>query len=360
VTPNSWQWNVAVEQELAPNTALQVAYVGNAGIHLTSQADLNEVPSQFWNQTAFLNGSALNAFRPAGNFGMIGLFARNGHSSYHSLQTLFRSRLGNRSSFQLSYTWSHSIGDVELNNSSGSVNQEAFIDPTRTSLDKGNTNVNRPNIFVANEVFYLPKLSGQNKFVKSALGDWELNSIISIQSGASLTVFSNGASSTPQSTLNSLTGTGFGNNQRPNVTGIDCNSGQSGDQILNPNAFTFVGYVIGTVGTERRGYCHGPATRNVDIQLAKNWNLGERVRMKFSMDFFNLFNHANFKGTNLEGTGFSANNLICGANTTAGQVGACTPQFNVVTAQGGQGSSWGQSNAVQAGRELQYTLRFSF
>jgi hypothetical protein len=357
VTPNSWQWNVAVEQELAPNTALQVAYVGNAGIHLTSQADLNEVPSQFWNQTAFLNGSALNAFRPAGNFGMIGLFARNGHSSYHSLQTLFRSRLGNFSSFQLSYTWSHSIGDVELDNSSGSVNQEAFIDPSRTSLDKGNTNVNRPNIFVANEVFYLPKLNGQNKFMKGALGDWQLNSIVSIQSGASLSVFSNGASSAG-STLATLTGTGFGNNQRPNVTGIDCNSGQSGDQILNPNAFTFTGYVLGTVGTERRGYCHGPATRNVDLQLAKNWNLGERVRMKFSMDFFNLFNHANFFGTNLEGTGYSASGLVCGA-------APCSPANNVVTGYSGGTNpnltnGFGQSNNVHPGRELQYTLRFSF
>jgi hypothetical protein len=246
---------------------------------------------------------------------------------------------------------------VELDNSSGSVNQEAFIDPSRTSLDKGNTNVNRPNIFVANEVFYLPKLNGQNKFMKGALGDWQLNSIVSIQSGASLSVFSNGASSAG-STLATLTGTGFGNNQRPNVTGIDCNSGQSGDQILNPNAFTFTGYVLGTVGTERRGYCHGPATRNVDLQLAKNWNLGERVRMKFSMDFFNLFNHANFFGTNLEGTGYSASGLVCGA-------APCSPANNVVTGYSGGTNpnltnGFGQSNNVHPGRELQYTLRFSF
>src|ERR1700760_5174731 len=93
------------------------------------------------------------AQRPAGNFGTIGLFARGGHSSYHSLQALFRSRLSNFSSFQASYTYSHSIADVELDNSSGSVNQEAFTNPNNTVLDKGNTNINRPHIFVANEVF---------------------------------------------------------------------------------------------------------------------------------------------------------------------------------------------------------------
>ena len=37
VTPNSWQWNVSIEQELARNTTLQLSYVGNTGIHLTSQ-----------------------------------------------------------------------------------------------------------------------------------------------------------------------------------------------------------------------------------------------------------------------------------------------------------------------------------
>jgi len=94
-----------VERELFRNAALQLGYVGNTGIHLTSMADLNAIPSADWNQTAFLNGNALNAFRPAGNFGTIGLFDRAGHSTYHSLQALFRSRLSNYSNFQVSYTY---------------------------------------------------------------------------------------------------------------------------------------------------------------------------------------------------------------------------------------------------------------
>ena len=82
---------------------------------------------------------------------------------------MFRSRIGSRSTFQMSYTYSHSLGDVELDNSSGSVNQEAFIDPSNTALDKGNTNINRPKIFVANEVYDLPKFSGSNKLDSTGL-----------------------------------------------------------------------------------------------------------------------------------------------------------------------------------------------
>ena len=55
----------------------------------------------------------------------------------------------------------HSIGNVELDNSSGSVNQEAITDQVNPGLDKGNTNINRPNIFVANEVYFLPKLAAE-------------------------------------------------------------------------------------------------------------------------------------------------------------------------------------------------------
>jgi hypothetical protein len=374
VTPNSWQWNVSVERELFRNTALELGYVGNTGIHLVSVYDLNAVPQADWVTSAFLNGNAQNALRPAGNFGTIAEWSKGGHSSYHSLQALFRSRLSNFSSFQASYTWSHSIADEELDNSSGGISEEAFINPANTGLDKGNSTINRPNIFVANEVFYLPKLASHSNLVQQSIGGWELNSIISITSGPSIGVFTNGAngacaqvladgSCAPgfSSTLNSLTGNGYSNNNRPNVvSGVGCNSGQSGKQILNPAAFTLVGYTLGTVGNAPHGYCSGPTFRNADVQLAKNWVFKEKFRIKFSIDFFNILNHANFFGGqngNLN-YNFSGSNLVCGG------VNPCSATNNVVTGQtgspNGPSSGFGQATSVHPGRELQYTLKFSF
>jgi hypothetical protein len=359
VIPNSWQWNLSVEREIGHNSAFQLGYVGNSGIHLTSGIDVNAVPVVDWTQSAFLSGAALNALRPASNFGSILQFEHNGKSDYHSLQALYRARLSNFSTFQASYTYSHSIGNVQLDNSSGSVNSQAVTEQGAGFLDKGNTNINRPHIFVANEVFYLPKLAKHNAIVRDTIGGWELNSIISVSSGSSVSVFSNGAGGALGSSLNSLQGSGFNQNNRPDITGIGCNSGESGRQILNPAAFTLVGYTIGTVGTAPRGYCYGPDYRNVDAQLAKNWLLKERFRIKFSLDFFNLFNHANFIGSNLETQGFNATGLLCGAGQTA-----CTPTNNVVSAQLGNpnsiSSGFGQANNVHPGREIQYTLRFTF
>jgi hypothetical protein len=359
IVPNSWQWNLSVQREFVRNMTLNLGYVGNTGIHLTSGLDLNAVPNNEWLQAAFASGTALNAFRPASNFGSILQFNRAGHASYNALQALFKWQFGNYSTFQAAYTWSHSIANVELDNSSGSVNQQGTTDQANPRLDRGNTNINRPQIFVLNEVFYLPKLSKEKAFIREAFGSWELNSILTINSGASLSVFASTTASDAVAggTLNSIQGSGYGTNPpnfRPDRTGVNCNANENGRQILNSGAFTYTGYVIGTVGNVPRGYCYGPTYRNFDVQLAKNWYIGERFRVKFSMDFFNILNHANFYGNTLEGTTFSANQLQCGTT-------ACSPTNNVVTGQApGQNNGFGQASAVHPGRELQYTLRLYF
>jgi hypothetical protein len=383
--PNSWQWNVSVEREIARNTSLQVGYVGNTGVHLTSMYDANFISPSNWMAATFTSGGAQNALRPAFNFGQIGGFARGGHASYHSLQVLFRAQTGGFSTFQADYTWAHSVGNVELDNSSGSFNQEATLDQTHPGLDKGNTNINRPNIFVANEVFYLPKLAGKNQLVQGVLGAWEFNSIFNASQGSSLSVFSSGisggcteydASGTciQSSSLSSLVGTGYTGNQRALATSTGCNSGTGGNNVINFQHFSLVGYPLGTIPKNMagRGSCYGSPNTNLDSQLAKNWYFKERYRVKFSMDFFNLFNHANFNSGGLEGTGFTSSSPVyCGGatavpkdakgnpipNLSTGQ--PCSATNNIVTSASTP-SGFGQANSVHFGRELQYALKFSF
>jgi hypothetical protein len=366
--PNSWQWNVSLEQEVARNTTLQIGYVGNVGEHLTSMYDGNFIQPGNWLNSAFANGgSAINAYRPAFNFGQIGGFARGGHASYNSLQVLFRAQTGAYSTFQAAYTWSHSLGNVELNNSSGGINQQAITDQTHPGLDKGNTNINRPNIFTANEVLFLPKFEGQNKLVQNTAGGWEFNSIFTMAQGSSFSVFSSGASGASvngvASTLNSLAGTGYTNNQRPLATSVGCNVGRKGPQIENYEHFTLIGYTIGTFPSNlaSRGSCYGAPNTNVDAQLAKNWSIKEKYQLKFSMDFFDLFNHPNFNSSNLEGSGFTSSSPVyCGgATATSGQ--PCSPTNNVITsASTPTGFNSAGSQNLNQGRNLQYTLRFRF
>jgi hypothetical protein len=418
--PNSWQWNVTVDQELARNTTLEVSYVGNTGEHLTYMYDSNPVNPSDYLTAAFApsstgggdyNGggcitqsgggvvcSGENQYRLANNFAEIGGFDREGHATYHSLQALFRMQTGNFSTFQAAYTWSHSIGNVDLDNSSGTQNNEAQTDPVDPGLDKGNTNINRPNIFVANEVFFLPKFASHGPLVQNTLGGWEANSIVSLDEGSSLTIYSSGASggctnfypynysnaslagtcvAGYQSSLGQLVGTGYDGNNRPLVTSTSANTSRKGYQILNPAHYSLIGYALGTFPSnmEHRGDAFGAPYTNADAQLAKNWYIKEKYRLKFSMDFFNLFNHPNFNSGNLEGANYGASNLYCGGATpasagsaTSAPTGAtglpCSPTNNIVTGVTGistVASGFGQASAIQGvARELQYTLRFTF
>jgi hypothetical protein len=403
--PNSWQWNFSIERELARNTTMEVGYVGNAGVHLTSQADANSVLNvndpatgvNQWLEGSFRTtggGGTINPLRPASNFNTIGQFMRAGHTTYHALQALFKAQTGANSTFQAAYTWGHSIGNIALDDSSGGLDSEAILDKYKPGLDKGNTNINRANIFVANEVLYLPKFKGANGFVQATVGGWEANSIFQMAEGSSFTVFASGTGSVnysggPNQLLNSLVGTGYTNNQRPLSTSVGCSSGHSGTSLLNLDHFTEVGYTIGTVpnNVAHKGDCLGSPNTNVDGQLAKNWEIREKVRVKFSMDLFNLFNHPNFNSAGLEGANFG-DSVLCGASGPAAGAALFTSgtplpasaycsttnnvisyehknagpstAFNPTTAGGNTGFLKTGAENLNVGRSLQYTLKISF
>lgn len=352
VLPNTWQWNLAIEHEIARNTTLELGYVGNRGIHLVQKYDVNEVAPANRLAAAFQSGGPLNALRPFPNDGTITYFARGDWSDYHSLQVLFKSRVRDWVQLQAAYTWSHAIANTELDDSSsgtgGGVVASLVTDRSNPRLDKGNTTINRPNIFVTNAIFYLPKLAQANSLERAVAGGWEFSTIATAESGNSITVYEN----TGSGPVASISGTGYLANQRPNiVTGTACNSGASGDQIINPNALTLVGFQIGSIGNEPRGYCHGPDKVNFDLSLAKNWSLTERFKLQFRFQAFNAFNHAQFRGDQLN-TQYTPS-FACGA-------AACSPSNSVIQSTSNLNDNFGQALLTTGPREFQYALKLTF
>ena len=251
------------------------------------------------------------------------------------------------------YTWSHSIANVILDDSSGGIGFQSFTLPTDPGLDRGNSAINRPMIFTANFNYFLPDLTQANKFVRGAFGAWELGLITTEASGNSNTVYQG----TLQENANLRAGRclwrwvagAVQQWQSPrNATSADCAWAelrhQSGDQVINPNAFTLVGYQIGTIpsNTEPRGYCRGPSLLDTDLSIDKNFKLTERVRMQFRMDFFNIFNHANFRGDQINGTqgGTLFSSVNCGPQLANGLYAPCSPTNNVIGASTGGDWLW--------------------
>ncbi|MBX6361850.1 MAG: hypothetical protein IRZ03_17445, partial [Acidobacterium ailaaui] len=380
VIPNSWQWNFTVEQALARNTTFQIGYVGNRGIHLTNVYDLNSIAPQNWMAATFANsGTATNLLRPypaGGNNGTLTYWSRGGSSNYNGLQIMLQSRVGNALQLGAAYTWSHALADVQIDDSSGGIGSQARTYYTDPRLDYGTSDVNRPNMFIANVTYFLPKLQGANWVERGVLGGWEMTSIIAAQNGNNFTIFqgahenvSNLASGTT-SQLNqngALVETGFTSPLRPLVTGQSCVSGRHGNTIINPGAFTLIGYQLGTIPSnmEPRGFCGGPNYNDTDFSVRKNWQAFEKLNIKFQMDFFNLFNHPNFNPSSLS-QGSPIAGLNCGPSFTdsTGKTAynPCSASNNVVTHQDlqtGFGTSSGLLGSANS-RTIQYGLHFEF
>jgi len=89
--------------------------------------------------------------------------------------------------------------------------------------------------------------------------------------------------------------------------------------------------------------------------------------LRFSMDFFNAFNHPNFLASSIQSVGYwnNGSGVYCGAANAGGLYQPCSPTNSVVSAYGnstlgGAAPLFGQATATKPARELQYGLKLTF
>lgn len=379
-TPYSLQFNFSVGQQLWKDTVLEVGYVANRSYKQLTHNDVNQVLEPNRKQAAFAtSANAVNVLRPYSNYGSIYQFERNGKGVYDSMQVLFRTRFTQKSQLQMAYTFSRSLADFGLNDSSGGSSGFAVLDRNNRGLDRAESDINRPHIFVANLIYNLPSFKQFNPFVRTILGGWEVASIIQFSSGTSLTPnlgatgISNSDPNNPNAPVQSFSGgiTGFGTgvaNQRPlRVDGVPCTLDGEGQRFLNPAAWTLIGYKIGETSPGKTT-CSGPVTKNVDLSFYKNFSpswltnsfFGEGARIQFRFEMFNAFNTPQFGG-NLP-IAFYNGQVRCGN-------APCSPTNNTITAVQQENGTFGTNtrtgnfgiaNSTRGGREIQYALKFYF
>jgi hypothetical protein len=348
--PYTLQYNLTVEHEIFPNTKVEVAYVGNGSRHLVAFSDVNPVALAQRVNFAEANNNSVRPFG-TGNWGSIFQRQWTAVSNYNALQALFRTRVKTVDA-QFAYTWSKTLTNTDITDSSSSSNAlNTYLDPLNHHLDYGPALINRPHMFVGNIVYNAPTLAGQNGFVRTALGSWELSSILSYASGPSLTVLAGGAGAP-----GGIQGTGFTSGERPNrVPGQSCRSHLGGLSWLNPAAFTLDHYVLGSNPTSPRGVCLGPGNAQTDFSVAKNFKVSEKVAVKFSMDFFNLFNKTQFIATAMNLNLSNSGNVCTAASPCAGYAND-TIQWDSSQVQG----DFGANTRTRDPRQIQYGLKVEF
>jgi len=306
--PDSWQWNLTVSREVIRNTLVEASYIGNHGQHIWRRGlNFNEVTpsgraaviSAFQTGVGDVNAIS-NSNRRLKGVGPITMSESTGESWYHGMQIQVNRRFTNHLAWGASYTWGHAISNVPITSFTNGT-----TDPFNYNLDRGDADLDRRHMFIANGVYSLPLFKGRGGAVRQLLGDWQLSGILSLIGGNPINVTTTGVDS-HQFGLAAGPGGGF----RPNrVSGVPLYLA-NGTQWLNPAAFATPARTQSGFGTLGSGVVRMPGIKNIDFSLAKNWRFKERYGVQFRAEMFNAFNHTNFDGiaTDLNGQGFGTLN----------------------------------------------------
>ena len=312
--PESYQWNLTISHQLLKDTTLEASYIGNHGLHIWrrnvnrndiapntpcrgSECDGSSDPARLQIARASLNiaspvagvgiqdsGVLIADNRLLRGVGNITTDESNGNSSYHAMQVWLNRRFTERLAFQVAYTWGHAISDVALTSFTNTTS-----DPFNFASDKGDADLDRRHTFVSNVVFVLPSFRRWGKAAEFALGDWQLNAIGSYFGATPIDI------TTGANTLGTASAVG----QRPNYTGAPLYL-DTGDSTRHLNPAAFARPAPGQLGTLGKGSVRGKPITNIDFSLAKNWRFRERYGFQFRAEFFNVLNHANFVGYDLD------------------------------------------------------------
>jgi len=257
-------WNFNVQRELFRNLAFSVGYFGSKGTHLISRRNLNQPINGV---RPFARLSQSSPILPSASLGNVTQVESAGNSSYNALWATGSQRLTHGLQFSVSYTWSKSL-DYNSFSTGGIIGQDSY----NLRGDRGLSDFDARHRFVVNGIYDLP-FNG-NAFLEG----WQLAAIVQVQSGSPVNII------TSNSTVN-----GVANTLRPDVTGPVATIGTV-DKWFDTSVFR----AVTRFGNLGRNVIIGPGFSNTDFSVIKNTTLGEKLRLQFRAEFFDLFNHANF------------------------------------------------------------------
>jgi Carboxypeptidase regulatory-like domain len=275
-------YNLNVQQEMGPSSALQIGYIGSQGRHLRLNHNIN--------QFVYASPTATTGTRPYptakmldGTTRALGNITYNdsiGMSNYNALWVTYRRALRGGLQFNTTYTYSKSMDE---NSQSGNGIQ----DNTNPAGSYGLSDFDVRHHFVFSGTWTLP-------FHGNRLKDgWLLADVTQIQGGNPLNVVTgsaySGASGNIRPNLLARPSVGvhtaLANFNIPYIVGTSCATVTAGCNFLTPT----LGY-----GTMQRNALTGPGFSDTDVSLQKTTLIAEGVNFILRMDAFDVFNQANF------------------------------------------------------------------
>jgi hypothetical protein len=174
------QYNLTAQYEFAENWLAEVAYVGSAGRNLLTLTNIGTGNDEGGpGSREVVGNNAVTATRYTGS------------SSYNAFQSKLERRFTRGLSLLSTYTWAHAIDTSPggICSNGASARDCGPDDPTRPQLERGNSDTDIRHRFTVASVYDLPLGrgrrfgSGMPRALDMLVGGFQLNNIITVQSG---------------------------------------------------------------------------------------------------------------------------------------------------------------------------------
>ncbi|HEY2016055.1 MAG TPA: TonB-dependent receptor, partial [Bryobacteraceae bacterium] len=284
------KWNLVVQQELPGQMAFEVGYLGNHQSHQLILWNSDPATNIGTTNSAITSDTQREILPPAGctACALIGsglsMTSSFGYGNYHALETSLTKRFSRGLQFQVSYTWAHALANsaTPLSGSTGL----GTPDPTNFASGYSTASWDIRHTFTTGFVYELPfgrgKAfgNGMNRAADVIVGNWHLNSILTLHTGVPYTLRYNGCQ-------------GVWGACRPDaVSGMNPNAapsnGRDPAEWFDITAVTVPAALTGgNLGLQSQT---GPPVRTLDLSVFKDFRFTERFKLQFRAESFNLAN----------------------------------------------------------------------
>jgi hypothetical protein len=199
------------------------------------------------------------------------------------LQVNWNRRFENGLTLLGSYVYSKAIDLVVIDNSQAS-------DPFNWSKDKGPADFDVRSRFVTSFIYAFPFFKNGNHVAKAVLGDWQLNGILTLQTGSPFSVLAG--------VDRSLAGVGLDHADVLEPVAVYNGNSRNSKVAEYFNTSAFALPALGTFGTSGRNILYGPGIENFDTSLFKQIPVTERSHFELRWELFNSLNRPNFMNPN--------------------------------------------------------------
>ena len=351
-TPYVTTWTLGIQRAITNNLSLDATYVGNHATKLLGFTDLNQPTS---------SGGPLPFATQYPYLANINQLSNLYHSNYNGLQVTATQRASHGLSYVIGYTYSHALDDNSHNWGGGMP-----INSYNIPLQYASSDFDIRHRFTLSITYNIPSINSPAQLLKG----WELNSVVSLQSGQPWGPmdFSNDFSGTGE--VNNPLSNGewwnfygnpadFKSNQNPipyyasnfpaqclahsNATDLNAyGCYMVGSSVLTPPA-------AGAYGNSGRNPFRDSGFRNWDLSVIKSFKFQERLTAQFRAEFFNVLNHPMFANPYGSSNGFLNNDPSAPGNFGCGCATPDTAASNPVLGSGA-------NRAIQLGLKLIFSF----